>query len=465
MNAEQAWRATLGELELQLTRATFDTWLKNTYVVGFEDNTFLIGVYNGYAKDWLENRLLTAIKRTLTSMLSCSVDVRFVVRPKGVNHADEEAALLSSMGDDASSPAGSRPDELSPARYPQRPDFDTGLNPNHTFDTFIVGSANRLANAAAKAVAENPGKSYNPLFIYGGVGLGKTHLLHAIGNMALGRTSKVLYVSSETFTNDLINAIRTQSTEHFRAKYRNHIDILLIDDIQFIGGKESTQEEFFHTFNALHELSRQIVLSSDRPPRAIVTLEERLRSRFECGLIADIQPPDLETRTAILRSKADSQPVSIPSEVLDFIAAKVQSNIRELQGALNRVVALAQLLKVELSVDIAASALEAITARSDSLSSDQVLQAVGDYFEVSVTELQGRKRSQSIALARHVAMYLLREELHCSLPQIGEILGGRDHTTILYGCEKITAGIEEVDQLRRDVLTVRERLYRDRVRV
>ncbi len=463
MNAEQAWQAALGELQLQLTKATFDTWLKSTYVVSYEDNTFLIGVRNGYAKDWLENRLLTTIKRTLTGVVNHAVTVRFIVRPKRSNGVSEEQSLLTSATEQSSGPSIQLEDEISTDRYAARLSADTGLNPRHTFGAFIVGSSNRLAHAAARAVAEKSGRDYNPLFIYGGVGLGKTHLLHAIGNTALTRTPKVLYVSSETFTNDLINAIRTQSTEHFRSKYRDHVDVLLIDDIQFIGGKESTQEEFFHTFNALHEIGRQIVVSSDRPPKAMITLEERLRSRFEWGLIADIQPPDLETRTAILRSKAESQGLAVPSEVIDFIATKVHSNIRELEGALNRIVALARLLEARLTVEMAASALEAILTRADSLTIDQILQAVSKHYDVDVAVLKGRNRSRSVAHARQVAMYLLREELHCSLPQIGEILGGRDHTTVIYGCDKVGVGIEEDDQLRRDVVTIKEQLFESHV--
>ncbi len=457
MNPKQAWQAALGELQLQLTRATFDTWVKNTHVISYEDGTFLIGVHSGYAKDWLENRLLTTIKRTLTGIVSHTVDVKFIVHPKRNRKAVQEQALLTDVAEE--------PLVLLQARRTQRSSFNTGLNPKYTFEAFIVGNFNRLANAAARAVAENPGKAYNPLFVYGGVGLGKTHLLQAIGNMALTRTPHVLYVSSETFTNELINSIRRQSTQEFRTKYRNNIDVLLIDDIQFIGGKESTQEEFFHTFNTLHEASKQIVMSSDRPPRAISTLEERLSSRFEWGLIADIQPPDLETRIAILRSKAELQPLAVPSEVIDFIAGKIQSNIRELEGALNRVVALTRLTNAELTVDMAALALERILTRSDSVTIEQIIEVVCEHYGLEVPVLKSRQRRHEVALARQVAMYLLREELHHSLPQIGEILGGRDHTTVLYGCNKIAAGIEENDQLRRDVLAIKEQLYKERVRV
>jgi len=454
MHPEQAWQAALGELQLQLTKATFDTWVKNTYVIGCEDRTFLIGVHNAYAKDWLENRLLTTIKRTLIGVLSHTVDVKFLVRPKRSLKPAQEQPLLTSVAEDPLSAA-----QTTRTRRPA----GTGLSPVYTFDTFIVGNSNRLANAAARAVAENPGKAYNPLFVYGGVGLGKTHLLHAIGNESLSTTRHVLYVSSETFTNEMINSIRTHSTEQFRAKYRNNIDVLLIDDIQFIGGKESTQEEFFHTFNTLHDAGKQIVICSDRPPKAITTLEERLRSRFEWGLIADIQPPDLETRIAILRTKAELQPAAVPAEVIDFIAGKIQSNIRELEGALNRVVARARLMHMDITIDMAATALETLTARTDSVTCEQVIDAVSRHYAVDVPVLESRKRSKSIALARQVAMYLLREDLHYSFPRIGKLLGGRDHTTVMYGCSKIAVMIEEDNQMRRDVLSIKHNLYGESV--
>jgi len=472
MNAEQAWQAALGELQLQLTKATFDTWVKSTYVISSEDGTFVIGVHNGYAKDWLENRLLTTIKRTLVGIVGHSVDIKFLVRPRSCRRTKSTSAergmgsqtLTDAAHDNNLLASMTQPMIPSPSKTVSRSALNTGLNPKYTFESFIVGNSNRLAHAAALAVADNPGKAYNPFFIYGGVGLGKTHLLQAVGNASLSHTPNVLYVSSETFTNELINSIRSQSTEEFRAKYRNNIDVLLIDDIQFIAGKESTQEELFHTFNTLYEAGKQIVLSSDRPPRAISTLEERLRSRFECGLIADIQPPDLETRIAILRCKAELQPLEVPNDVIDFIASKIQSNIRELEGALNRVLALARLFSAELSMDMAASALEDLLARSDSLTVEQILDAVCGYYDLETPILKSRQRSQAVALARQVAMYLLKEELHFSLPKIGEVLGGRDHTTIMYGCDKIATGIEENDQLRRDVLAIKEQLYKEHVR-
>jgi chromosomal replication initiator protein len=336
------------------------------------------------------------------------------------------------------------------------------LNGRYTFDRFIIGPSNRLASAACMAVAENPAQAYNPLFLYGGVGLGKTHLLHAIGNYALDRDPEitVTYVSSEKFTNDLINAIRRQQTEEFRIRYRN-IDILLIDDIQFIAGKESTQEEFFHTFNTLHSAGKQIVISSDRPPKAIVTLEERLRSRFEWGLIVDVQLPDLETRTAILRAKAEQMPIHIPADVIDFLAHRIQSNIRELEGCLNRVMAYAQLHGTDVSVDVASAALTELldTSRRKRITPDTILREVADFYGVDVRAMQGRGRSRNIVVPRQVAMYLLREETEASLMDIGRLLGGRDHTTVIYGYEKVGDEITSDARLRQEVLSIRDRIY------
>jgi chromosomal replication initiator protein len=336
------------------------------------------------------------------------------------------------------------------------------LNARYTFDRFIVGPSNRLANAACMAVAEHPAAAYNPLFLYGGVGLGKTHLLHAIGNYALDRDPEinVLYVSSEKFTNDLINSIRRQQTEEFRIRYRN-IDILLIDDIQFIAGKESTQEEFFHTFNTLHSAGKQIVISSDRPPKAILTLEERLRSRFEWGLIVDVQTPDLETRTAILRAKAEQMLIPIPAEVIDFLAHRIQSNIRELEGCLNRVAAYAQLTHSAVSVEVASAALTELldTTRRKRITSEAIMREVAEFYAVDLRALIGRGRSRNIVVPRQVAMYLLREETDASLMDIGRLLGGRDHTTIIYGCEKISEEINSDSRLRQEVVTIRDKLY------
>ena len=441
MNAEQAWQATLGQLQMEMPKASFDTWVRSTSLASYEDGIFTIGVQNAYARDWLESRLSSTVTRTLTGMLDRPVTVRFIV-----SHAELEPAEVESQEDwTASTPE-------------TRPALSTTINGRYTFETFVVGSSNRLAHAACMAVAENPARAYNPLFLYGGVGLGKTHLLHAIGNSSHASGLQVLYVSSEEFTNDLINAIRTHTTAAFREKYRQ-TDVLLIDDIQFIAGKESTQEEFFHTFNTLHGQNKQIVISSDRPPKAMVTLEERLRSRFEWGLTADIQPPDLETRQAILRYKSDRAGKRVPPDILEMIARQVQSNIRELEGALNRVLAYSDLSGQPLSASLVNVALVDLLPQHSSVAPADVVSMVSKTFGIAVDRLNGRDRSREVAIPRQVAMHLLREELGLSFPQVGYLLGGRDHTTVMYACEKITDMLERDDQLRRQVIQIREHLY------
>ncbi len=443
MGIEQAWKSVLAQLQMEMPRASFETWVRQTYALSLQDGVLTIGAPNAYARDWLEARLTSTVNRMLIGILNTQVRVRFVVAPRAVQ--DVEAGPVEDMviEETSASPA--------PAIHPR-------LNARYTFDTFVVGSGNRLAHAACFAVAERPARAYNPLFLYGGVGLGKTHLLHAIGHVCHSRGQKVLYVSSEEFTNDLINAIRSQSTQSFRDKYRS-VDVLLIDDIQFIAGKESTQEEFFHTFNALHSQEKQIVISSDRSPKALVTLEERLRSRFEWGLIADIQPPDFETRLAILRHKADQMGRSVPVEILELIARRIQSNIRELEGALNRVLAFADLSGMSLNTNLVEIALADILPARNSVDSKQIIEVVARAFNISAEKLLSRDRSREVALPRQIAMYLLREEANASLPQIGEALGGRDHTTVLYAIEKVRELIEQDDRLRRQVIQIRQQLY------
>ena len=440
MNAEQAWQATLGQLQMEMPRATFDTWVRDVDLLAYEDGAFILGVQNAYARDWLENRLLSTVKRVLAGVMGRTVEVRFTVWQ---GETAEEDSSKVAEGEEASA---------------ERSAAHRLLNPRYTFDTFVVGPSNRLAHAAAQAVAENPARAYNPLFVYGGVGLGKTHLLHAVGNSAVTSGLQVLYVTSEEFTNDLINSIRNHTTDAFRERYRR-IDVLLIDDIQFIAGKESTQEEFFHTFNALHGQDRQLVISSDRPPKALVTLEERLRSRFEWGLTADIQPPDFETRLAILRSKAERAARQVRPEYLEMIARRVQSNIRELEGALTRILAFSDLSGVPLSTELVEMTLAELMPRGSMLTPDRIISAVADHFGIDEDRLLSRDRSQQVALPRQVAMFLIREETDASLPQIGDVLGGRDHTTVMYGCDKIAARLETDDALRRQVIAVRERLY------
>ena len=446
---EQVWQAALGQLQLEMPKTTFDTWVRGTSLLTHEDGSYVIGVNNAYAKDWLENRLRATIKRTLSGIVGRTVEVRFVVWA---------AAANGKAGGNGHGPSAA-PGLAEPAVLDQPAVLAAPtLNPKYKFESFVVGPSNRLAHAACLAAAENPAKAYNPLFIYGGVGLGKTHLLQAVGNAGRLQGLQVLYVSSEEFTNDLINAIRNHNTETFRDKYRT-IDVLLVDDIQFIAGKESTQDEFFHTFNTLHGQDKQLVMTSDRPPKAMVTLEERLRSRFEWGLTVDIQPPDLETRQAILRSKAERGHRQVDDAVIELIARRVQSNIRELEGALTRVLAYAELIGQPLTIDLATSALADLVPRHRTLTPPQIIDAVAAFYNSTPDALVGPDRTKDVAMSRQVAMYLIREETDASLPAVGDALGGRDHTTIMYGYKKIADMIERDDALRRQVIAIRERLY------
>jgi chromosomal replication initiator protein len=437
MGSERLWQAVLGQLQMELPRSTYETWVRHAELLTVEDGTYVVGARNAYARDWLEDRLLPSVKRILAGLTGRTVEVRFIVWQDEPLEVEPMAAELP----------------ITP-----RPLVANHLHPRYAFENFVVGPSNRLAHAAAQAVAENPARAYNPLFLYGGVGLGKTHLLHAVGNACLQAGLQVVYVSSEDFTNDLINAIRTHTTEAFRERYRS-IGVLLIDDIQFIAGKESTQEEFFHTFNALHGQDKQLVISSDRPPKAMVTLEERLRSRFEWGLTADIQPPDLETRMAILRSKAERAGRSVDPAYLELIARRVQSNIRELEGALTRVLAYSDLSGQPMSTELVDTALADLLPRGGALTAERIIAAVAEHYGLEEEQLLNRGRSKEIALPRQVAMYLIREETRSSLPQIGDALGGRDHTTIMYGCEKIGELLETDEVLRRRVVAIRETLY------
>jgi chromosomal replication initiator protein len=440
MKAEQAWQAALGQLQIEMPKAAYDTWVRDAQFISYEDGLFIIGVQNAYARDWLDSRLLSTIKRMLTGIMNRSVQVRFIVWNGNGNHRSEEP-LQDAM----------------PLLAQPEPVYCSTLNQRYTFENFIVGANNRLAHAASLAVAEKPAHIYNPLFLYGGVGLGKTHLLHAIGNLCAKRGCQVLYVSSEEFTNDLVNAIRTQTTHAFREKYRR-IEVLLIDDIHFIAGKESTQEEFFHTFNTLHGQDKQVVISSDRSPKALVTLEERLRSRFEWGLIVDIQPPDYETRLAILHSKAERSGYHVPDDILEIIARRVQSNIRELEGALTRVVAYADLSGMPITPQLVDTAMADLVGERKQIEPEEIVRLVSETFGVSVERIISKDRAREVALPRQIAMYLMREELKISLPQIGEVLGGRDHTTIMHGCEKVAELLQTDDRLSRRVMELRERM-------
>jgi chromosomal replication initiator protein DnaA len=442
MNAEQAWQSVLGQLQMEMPRASFDTWVRDTKPVSYQDGTLTIGVRNAYARDWLESRLASTVSRLLVGIMNASVAVNFIVNGNEPETMMDETPLP-------------QPEPVAAYDQPVRP---SNMNPRYLFDTFVVGSGNRLAHAACLAVAEKPARAYNPLFLYGGVGLGKTHLLHAIGNACHARGLNVLYVSSEEFTNDMITAIRTHTNQAFREKYRS-ADVLLVDDIQFIAGKESTQEEFFHTFNTLHGQDKQIIVSSDRPPKSLNTLDERLRSRFEWGLTADIQPPDFETRLAILRSKAERTGRQISGDILETIARRVQSNIRELEGALNRILAFSDLSGTHLTPQLVEVALADLLPQRSDVQPQKIIELVAKEWQTTVEALLGRDRSQKIAQPRQVAMYLLRKETDASLPQIGEVLGGRDHTTVMYAIQKIASDIETKTDLRKRVVNIKQQLY------
>ena len=421
----QVWEKTLNIIKPELTEVSFTTWIKPVEPVSLKNNKLTLGVSNTFAKDILVSRYTTLIANAFKQITSNKYEVEFIILSK-----EGSAPFREENNSDVSSST-----EISSL---------TNLNPKYTFDTFVIGNSNRFAHAASVAVAESPSKAYNPLFIYGGVGLGKTHLMHAIGDYILQNNpkTKVVYVSSETFTNELINSIRDDRNVDFRNRYRT-MDVLLIDDIQFIAGKERTQEEFFHTFNTLHESNKQIIISSDRPPKEIPTLEDRLRSRFEWGLIADIQPPDLETRIAILRKKAQMENVEIPNEIMVHIAKKIQSNIRELEGALIRIIAFSSLTNSEITVELASEALkELFSAKARQLNVDLIKETISDQFNIKLEDFNSKKRTRAISYPRQIAMYLSRELTDLSLPKIGEEFGGRDHTTVIHAYDKITNDIE-----------------------
>ncbi|MFI5281908.1 MAG: chromosomal replication initiator protein DnaA [Candidatus Dormibacterales bacterium] len=459
MNQDQIWSQVQEELRFQLAKRTYDMWLKNTSVISTDGGTFRIGVPSKLAKDWLEDRFSGLIQETLQAVTGSEVDIDFVIsstghRPNPAALADE-ATVVADNGQDR----GTENEVEAVADSVVAP---SELNARFRFSSFVVGHNSQFAHAAAKAVAEAPGDSYNPLFLYGGVGLGKTHLMHAIGHEVHQRfpRKRVVYLTSEQFTNEVISSIATARMGEFRHKYRT-VDVLLIDDVQFLAGKDRTKEEFFHTFNALHEINKQIVISSDRPPKEIPTLEDRLRSRFEWGLIADIQSPDFETRLAILHSKVGANTSLIPEEVLTFIAHKVQRNIRELEGALTRVQAFAAVHQRQVDEEEAARLLADIipagTRRPINVERIQAL--VADYYNVALDDMKGKRRDKHIVFPRQVAMFLVREETPSSLPAIGKAFGGRDHTTALHSIEKIANELKEDERLRYDVQAIRERLY------
>ncbi len=453
-NEEYLWQSCLGELESRFTKPIFEMWIRPMRVERLSTDEVTLTVQNAFAKDWAENRLKSTIVATLAEIIGSPISVRFVVDESAP--AQEESAV---PGADRLLPA-----PLGESALPARPtiaapdDFrHTGLNERYTFEQFVVGATNRFAHAAAQAVAEAPARAYNPLFIYGAVGLGKTHLMHAIGHRVClsDPRARVVYVSSETFTNEFITAIKNNQTVEFRNRYRT-VDVLLIDDIQFLEGKEQTQEEFFHTFNTLHEATKQLVISSDRPPKDIQTLENRLRSRFEWGLLTDIQSPDLETREAILRKKAESDGIDVPHEVTSYIAKIIPSNIRQLEGALIKLTAYASLYKQALTVELAAEVLRneinEMPLRKVTIS--LIKEKVARFHGISQKELEGQRRDQRLTVPRQIAMYLACDLTNASLPQIAREFGKKDHTTVMYARDKVKNQMERDPEFRSKVRSV-----------
>ncbi|MDH5695009.1 MAG: chromosomal replication initiator protein DnaA [Dehalococcoidia bacterium] len=431
-SAKEIWEAALGELQIQVTKPNYRTWLEKTKGLSCHNNQFVVGVPNTFVAEYLDKNQRSLIEKTLIGLTKSDIEVLFHVSPGEENP----------------------PPTVHQTTHPV-------CNSKYTFDSFIVGSSNRLAHAASLSVAESPGRSYNPLFIYGGVGLGKTHLLHAVYHMAQANNIKVLYATAEQFTNEFITAILEKSTEEFRSKYRS-VDMLLIDGIHFISGKEQTEESFFHTFNELYNANRQIVITSDRPPKSMPLLEDRLCSRFEWGLIVDIQPPDFYTRLGILQSKAEEEGENVTLDVLEFIAHRIQNNIRELEGSLHRATAYAKLFRALLTPELAAQALEDIAskgAKSAFITPTLVIKTVANSFQLTPSDLKSRKRDKETALARQVAMYLIKQTTNCSLAQIGLELGGREHSTVIHAYQKIANDIDNSPYLRRKILDIQQGIY------
>jgi chromosomal replication initiator protein len=465
VNPQDAWTAAFHQLEMQLDRASFDTWVRGATLLGFHEGVFVIGVRNTFARDMLQHRLYRNVRRVLTDMYGQSVELRFEVNktPELAEGVEADMPLFRLLAQqemnveaEANTPLHQR------IARPQRPDLpESELNPRYTFDRFVAGNENQMLYSAARAVAEHPAVSYNPFFVYGGVGLGKTHVLQSIAHACKVRGLRVVYIPSEVFTNDLVNAIRQRTTAMFREKYRS-ADVLLVDDIQFISGKETTQEEFFHTFNALYTFNKQIVLASDRHPRELETLEARLRSRFEGGLVMDIQPPEFETRVAILKSWAEERELQVSTRVIEMIATRVKTNVRELEGVFNQMIVTQQMTNDTLTADVAADILEGYHRPRYQVTLGHVLELVSQHYGLCVEDLIGPRRNGNINQARQIAMFLAREITNTSLPQIGDAFGGRKHSTVLHSCNKVADDIESDLVLRSIVQDIRSRLLKMR---
>ncbi len=466
MNPQQLWQSALGELELSLSKANFTTWFKNTGISSLEGEKVVISVPNGFTKEWLEKKYHTNILKALRSVSDNKIKlieykIEVINQQKSLNIPSiEEKIDLETNNTKFNTDLNKRVDSINPNINLKTGEFS--LNTKYVFSNFIVGKNNELAHAAALAVSKNPGKSYNPLFIYGGVGLGKTHLLQAIGHKILENNPKlkVIYVSCEKFTNDYITAIRSGKADDFTKKYRS-ADVLLIDDIQFISGKEQTQEAFFHTFNELHQNNKQVVISSDRPPKAISNLEHRLVSRFEWGVIADVSIPNLETKIAIIETKLKEKDFNLSHEIIEYLASVIHNNIRELEGAINKITAHSQLRNKVLDLDEIKQIISSIVTDSQKkpLTPKYVINTVAEYFDIEIDDIIGPCRKKNLAEPRQIIMYLMREEMRASYPTIGHELGGRDHTTVIHAYDKIMRNLKTDDKLRQDINVLKQKLY------
>lgn len=453
VNLQNLWQSALGEIELSISKANFITWFKNTQISSKKNGVVIINTPNGFTKEWLGNKYSKLILKSLRNISPDIKEVQFLIGglPKTVSASISQKKEIEAAGQSENQLDF---EELSIHK-------ETNLNPKYTFDNFIIGSFNELAQAAAQGVIKHLGALYNPLFIYGGVGLGKTHLLQSIGNRLLEKypSKKIKYLSAEKYASELIDAISKKGMESFKPKYRK-IDVLIVDDIHFIAGKEKTQEEFFHTFNALHQKNKQIIISSDRPPKAISTLSERLRSRFEGGMIADISYPDLETRMAILKNKLKEKEFEIPDDVLNYIAENVKKNIRELEGALNRIIAYYETTNVVPTTDKTVKILSGIISGPKKITNfKNIIKTVAEFYDININDLINKCRRKEVVKPRQISMYLIRKELNSSFPFIGEKLGGRDHTTVMYACNKINQEIENNESFQHEINIIKERIY------
>jgi chromosomal replication initiator protein len=455
MQEDVLWQAVLGEIELSVSRGNFVTWFKNTQLIKNKDDVLVVGVPNIFVKNQLERKFNDLVLQVLAKNGTEPARVEYKIHTGISPKKRDEETILENPGSKATTVRARSSISKSSHSYRQ------GLNERYTFENFVVGSGNELAHAACQAIAATPGKKYNPLFIYGGVGIGKTHLIQAVGNavLASNTSARVVYASTEQFVQEFVDALRfRKNTSDFADFYRN-TDVLIVDDVQFLAGKERVQEEFFHTFNALHQANKQIIMSSDKPPKDIPTLEERLRSRFAWGMTIDMQTPDFETRCAILQTKAGSQEIELPQPVVEFLAARIQNNIRELEGILNQVLAFCDMRGIEPSIQVVSAMFEGNRARPKHINARQIIERTAKHFHISIEDILGPKRDKDIVVPRQVAMYMLRSELHLSFPKIAHELGRKDHTTAIHSVDKIEKELSYEGQIKKHVAELKERLY------